>query len=314
MGVILQEFDHVVTKPKLGEDDELKDIINPCSKYETKALADPALKTLQKGTKLQLERRGYYIIDSIAFPPGEPVVLVKIPDGKASNMSVISTKVDASKLQGGGDSKKEKGGKEKEKGAASPKADAKAKAAPEKDGKAKAKAKAKGASDRPIEDISRLDIRVGEIKKVWEHPEADKLYCEEIDLGEGQNRTIASGLRDHVKKDDMLSKCVVLANLKPRNMKGFTSQGMVLCATNKDGKVELLKPPAGAKVGERVTVEGVEMLDPDEKLNEKEGKAPLVAVKDDMKTTAKCVAAYKGAAWLTSAGPVTCNTADGQIS
>lgn len=322
--LILQEFDHVVTKPKLEDDDELKDIINPSSKFETKAVGDPLLKTLQKGDKIQLERRGYYIIDSIAFPPGEPVVLVKIPDGKASNMSIISTKVDASKLQGGGDSKKEKGGKEKGKADAkaeakgSPKAEAKAEPAKgdaKKDGKAKAKAKGGDKpADRPVEDITRLEIRVGEIKKVWEHPEADKLYCEEIDLGEGQNRTIASGLREHVKKDDMLSKCVVLANLKPRTMKGFVSQGMVLCVTNKDGKVELLKPPAGAKVGERVTIEGFEMLDADEKLNEKSGKAPLEAVKADMRTTAKCVAAYKGAAWLTSAGPVTCNTGDGQIS
>lgn len=87
------------------------DIINPCSKFETRALGDPLLKTLQKGDKIQLERRGYYIVDSCAFPPGEPVVLVKIPDGKASNMSVISTKVDASKLQGG-DKKADKGGKE----------------------------------------------------------------------------------------------------------------------------------------------------------------------------------------------------------
>lgn len=89
---------------------------------------------------------------------------------------------------------------------------------------------------------------------------------------------------------------------------------MVLCATSKDGKVELLKPPAGAKVGERVTIEGVEMLDADEKLNEKTGKAPLEAVKADMRTTASCTAAYKGAAWLTSAGPITCKTSDGQIS
>ena len=41
-----------------------------------------------------------------------------------------------------------------------------------------------------------LDIRVGTVTKCWEHPEAEKLYCEEIDIGEKEGpRTIASGLR-----------------------------------------------------------------------------------------------------------------------
>ena len=44
-------------------------------------------------------------------------------------------------------------------------------------------------------DISALDIRVGKIAKLWSHPEADKLFCEEIDLGgEMGVRTICSGL------------------------------------------------------------------------------------------------------------------------
>merc|ERR1712127_867518 len=46
--------------------------------------------------------------------------------------------------------------------------------------------------------ITSLDIRVGRITKVWEHPEADKLYCEEIDLGEESPRQIASGLRPYM--------------------------------------------------------------------------------------------------------------------
>merc|ERR1719379_146505 len=53
---VLQEFDHLVTKPKLEDDDDLVAIINPCSKYETAALGDPLLKTLKKGDMLQLER------------------------------------------------------------------------------------------------------------------------------------------------------------------------------------------------------------------------------------------------------------------
>jgi methionine--tRNA ligase beta chain len=76
--------------------------------------------------------------------------------------------------------------------------------------------------------ITALDIRVGEIKKVWEHEEADKLFCEEIDVGEGEPRQIASGLRPYMKAEDLLGKKVlVLCNLKERKLVGFPSHGMV---------------------------------------------------------------------------------------
>lgn len=104
--------------------------------------------------------------------------------------------------------------------------------------------------------IQALDIRVGRIVKVWEHPEADKLYCEEIDVGEDKPRTVASGLRPYLKSEDMDGRLVlVLCNLKERNMVGFPSHGMILCASNLDHSVvSLINPPVDAKVGERVTV------------------------------------------------------------
>ena len=104
--------------------------------------------------------------------------------------------------------------------------------------------------------ISALDIRVGRITKVWEHPEAEKLYCEEIDVGEGEPRTVASGLRPYLKAEDMENRLVlVLCNLKQRKMVGFPSHGMVLCASNEDHSVvRLVNPPVDAKVGERVVI------------------------------------------------------------
>lgn len=311
--IILRELDHLVTKAKLEDDDDLKAIINPASRVDTKAIGDPLLKTLAKGDKMQLERRGYYIVDQPAFQPGmgsQPMVLIKIPDGKSKDMGMTS-KVDPSKLQGSTSTKGEK-------------ADAKAgdgdkKAGDGKDkGKDKAKAKAAPAKpvERPLEDVSRLNIKVGKIVKVWPHPEAEKLYCEEIDVGEEKPRTIASGLRAHLKQEDMEGQLVIiLANLKPRKMQGFESQGMVMCATGKDGKVELMQPPAGSKIGERVMVEGVEMLDPDEKLNEKTGKAPWEVLRPGCITNSSKQGTYKGSLWTTSAGPVTCKSvADGTIS
>ena len=47
-------------------------------------------------------------------------------------------------------------------------------------------------------DVSRLDMRVGKIVNVKKHPDADSLYVEEVDLGEGKNRTVVSGLVKHV--------------------------------------------------------------------------------------------------------------------
>lgn len=108
-------------------------------------------------------------------------------------------------------------------------------------------------------DISKLDIRVGVITKAWNHEEADKLFCEEIDIGEESGpRQIASGLRAHYKLEDLEGQRVlVLANLKTRKLVGFPSHGMVLCAASEDGsKVEFIEPPADAKIGERISCEG----------------------------------------------------------
>lgn len=108
--------------------------------------------------------------------------------------------------------------------------------------------------------VTALDIRVGRITKVWEHEEADKLYCEEIDVGEDEPRLVASGLRPFMSAEDMEGRLVlVLCNLKARKLVGFPSHGMVLCASNADHTdVKLVSPPVEAKVGERVTVPDVD--------------------------------------------------------
>ena len=116
--------------------------------------------------------------------------------------------------------------------------------------------KAKADPDQP--EFSKLDIRVGRIVKAWEHPEAAKLFCEEVDVGEGAPRKIASGLRDYYSLDQMQGRRVlVIANLKPRKLQGFESNGMVVCAVAADGKSEFIEPPEGAAPGERVYCEGV---------------------------------------------------------
>mmetsp|Transcript_42304 Transcript_42304/g.62760 ORF Transcript_42304/g.62760 Transcript_42304/m.62760 type:complete len:242 (-) Transcript_42304:62-787(-) len=167
----------------------------------------------------------------------------------------------------------------------------------------------------PPIDISKLDIRVGVIQKAWEHEEADKLFCEEIDIGEEVPRQIASGLREYYSVEDLQGQRVlVLSNLKTRKLVGFPSHGMVMCASDGDGKVEFVVPPADATVGERVAVEGFEG-DPATG-NQLQKKKMLETIFPDLKTDAAGVACYKGKPFTTSAGPCKAQNglADAEVS
>ncbi len=75
---------------------------------------------------------------------------------------------------------------------------------------------------KDVDTVNALDFRVGIITKVSKHETADKLYCEEIDIGEAEPRQIASGLVPHYTVEEMLGRrLIVVANLKPRNLVGF---------------------------------------------------------------------------------------------
>lgn len=103
-------------------------------------------------------------------------------------------------------------------------------------------------------DVTKLDIRVGTILSADDHPEADSLFVEQIDLGEEEGpRTIVSGLKKYTTVEALAGKKVlVLANLKARNMRGIKSHGMLLCASNAEHtEVEPLIAPEGAGNGER---------------------------------------------------------------
>jgi aminoacyl tRNA synthase complex-interacting multifunctional protein 1 len=156
-------------------------------------------------------------------------------------------------------------------------------------------------------DICKLEFKVGVITKVWTHPNADKLYCEEIDIGEDTVRQIASGLRPHFSLDEMMGqRLLVVSNLKAKNLVKFKSHGMVLCAaeTLEDGneKVEFVEPPADAPIGEVVTFEGLPKPFPISGA-QVEKKKVFAACMIGMKTTDDCVAAWEGHIFTTSAGP-----------
>ncbi len=103
-----------------------------------------------------------------------------------------------------------------------------------------------------FDDFAKLDLRVGLIVSAEKVEKADKLLKLEIDLG-FEKRTILSGIALHFKPEEILNKqVVVVANLAPRKMRGIESQGMILMAEDKKGKLHFISPesiiPSGSAV------------------------------------------------------------------
>ncbi|MEO8574826.1 MAG: methionine--tRNA ligase [Pyrinomonadaceae bacterium] len=83
-----------------------------------------------------------------------------------------------------------------------------------------------------IDDFLKVELRVGEIKVAERVPKADKLLRLEVDLGEAQPRQILAGLAEYYEPEKLIGrKVVVVANLKPRKMRGLESQGMICAAS-----------------------------------------------------------------------------------
>ncbi|KAK7269497.1 hypothetical protein RIF29_22228 [Crotalaria pallida] len=85
VSLTLVEFDYLITKKKLEEDEDFIDVLNPCTKKETLAYGDSNMRNLQRGDVLQLERKGYFKCDVPFLRPSKPIVLLAIPDGRAKN-------------------------------------------------------------------------------------------------------------------------------------------------------------------------------------------------------------------------------------
>lgn len=86
-----------------------------------------------------------------------------------------------------------------------------------------------------IEEVQKLDLRVGEILKAEPVPKSDKLLKLQVDIGLEQ-RTVVAGIGKSYKPDDLIGKkVVVVANLKPATLMGVESQGMLLAG--KSGQV-----------------------------------------------------------------------------
>ena len=88
------------------------------------------------------------------------------------------------------------------------------------------------ASTITIEDFVKVDLRVATVLEAERVPKADKLLRLVVDAGEGQPRQILAGIAMHYSPEQMIGKkIVVVANLAPRKLRGFESNGMLLAAS-----------------------------------------------------------------------------------
>ncbi len=80
-----------------------------------------------------------------------------------------------------------------------------------------------------IEETFPLNLKIAKIEKVSNHPEADKLYVLDIDIG--KKKQLVAGLKEYYKKEELEGKnIIVVSNLKPAKLRGVVSQGMLLAA------------------------------------------------------------------------------------
>lgn len=162
------------------------------------------------------------------------------------------------------------------------------------------------------ESFTKMDFRVGLITKVWHHETAERLFCEEIDVGDDVPRQVASGLRQHYTLDEMNGRrVVVVCNLKESKLQGFLSFGMVLAAKTEgvDGKIVLLEPPLSAAVGDRVYIEGLREGDLGGGVPAAAAKVKKLkiweSVSPDLSTDATGTACWKGRPLLAAGEPLT---------
>jgi methionyl-tRNA synthetase len=104
-----------------------------------------------------------------------------------------------------------------------------------------------------FEDFVKVELKVGKVVKAQKVPKTDKLLQVFVDLGENVPRQVVAGLAEYYEPDELIGKqVVVVANLKPRKLRGVLSQGMILAVQAK-GKMELLTVSGEVKPGSKVS-------------------------------------------------------------
>ena len=99
----------------------------------------------------------------------------------------------------------------------------------------------------------KVEMRVGEVKSAERVPKTDRLLHLMVDIGEPEPRSIVAGIAEAYEPESLIGrKVVIVANLKPRKMRGVESNGMIVAASADGGKPVLAgfheDVPAGASL------------------------------------------------------------------
>ena len=108
----------------------------------------------------------------------------------------------------------------------------------------------------PFADFRRIDIRVGTVVEVGDHPEAEKLYVLKVDLGEEQPRQIVTNIKPLYPREQMENRrLLIISNLKPAKFRGVKSEGMLMALDDEEqggDALLLLKPSADVPNGTQI--------------------------------------------------------------
>ena len=105
-----------------------------------------------------------------------------------------------------------------------------------------------------IKDFLKIDLRVAKIEEAEAVEDADKLIKLILDLGSEGKKQVFAGIKKFYEPKNLVGKLVVcVANLKSREMRFGTSEGMILAASNENSGVYILNPDDGAEPGMKVS-------------------------------------------------------------
>jgi len=159
--------------------------------------------------------------------------------------------------------------------------------------------------------FSKAHLQVARLVTVDKHPQADKLYVCQVDIGAPDNRRqLVSGIVDYYTPAQLLNRLVItITNLAKAKLRGVESNVMLLAGddskTSKENRVILLDPPVGSEVGDRVYLEGGTISEASGNLKKEwEIIVSKLAVIDNKAT-------YTGKAMITHKGHITIHLPDG---
>jgi methionine--tRNA ligase beta chain len=221
------------------------DFLNPASlEVLSGCKVEPALAVVAPGTRVQFERVGYFCADSKDHGDGRV----------AFNRTVgLRDSWARAERKSGGDTAKAGGPAGAKAATAAPAIVAAVAPAPAV-GEARADLKPL-APEITIDDFAKIDLRVGLVVDAGTVEGAKKLVRLSVDVGEGRPRNVFAGIRSSFPDPTVLvgRRVIVVANLKPREMKFGTSEGMCLAAGEPETGLFVATVDGDARPGDKVS-------------------------------------------------------------